>query len=91
MDSYGVQRAVFDAIRGVGGQDCTCRSASRSGPTPRETELLSNRDVRGLAKAGVHPVLINAYARSIGMTRDEYRVLLAGPLHQNDTETRWQK
>lgn len=34
--------------------------------------------MRALAEYGVHPVLLNAFARLIGKSRDEYRELLVG-------------
>jgi hypothetical protein len=88
---YGVQRAVFDAVRRASGGECACPPGDGDQLTAEELSLLERQDLRGLFTQGVHPVLVNAYARATGRTRDEYRVLLAGTLADEDREVRWRQ
>jgi hypothetical protein len=70
-DNYLLQRAVFDRLRH--GE----AAVLPAGLPESDAALLRGGDLRGLADRGVHPVLINAFARALGMTRADYRRLLA--------------
>ncbi|HLL37319.1 MAG TPA: hypothetical protein VK545_26280 [Streptomyces sp.] len=70
-DNYLLQRAVFDRLRQ--GE----AAVLPAGLPESDAALLRAGDLRGLADRGVHPVLINAFARALGMTRADYRRLLA--------------
>jgi hypothetical protein len=70
-DNYLLQRAVFDRLRQ--GEAVVLPA----GLPEADAALLRAGDLRGLADRGVHPVLINALARALGMTRADYRRLLA--------------
>ncbi|HEX9259972.1 MAG TPA: hypothetical protein VF855_10585 [Acidimicrobiales bacterium] len=48
-----------------------------------ELEAVGHNDIAGLYRLGVHPVLLNAWCRATGHSRDEYRSLLA-PLRRPD-------
>ncbi|MET9294659.1 hypothetical protein [Streptomyces sp. NPDC003077] len=91
MSLYGVQKAVFDAIRAGSTGGCAGAPGTSGQLTEAEAALLERQDLRGLFTAGVHPVLINAYARSIGKARDEYREILAGTLAEQNREVRWRR
>ncbi|QIJ62438.1 hypothetical protein [Streptomyces sp. JB150] len=70
-DNYPLQRAVFDRLRHGDA------AAAPAGLAESDAALLRAGDLRGLADRGVHPVLINAFARALGITRADYRRLLA--------------
>ncbi|NLU71022.1 hypothetical protein [Streptomyces sp. HNM0574] len=84
---------MFDTVRGTRPAACACPRGTDEAAGGRLTEseaaLLERQDLRGLFTAGVHPVLVNAYARSIGKARDEYREILAGTLTTSEREVRW--
>ncbi|MDT3396532.1 hypothetical protein RKE29_07735 [Streptomyces sp. B1866] len=70
QENYLLQRAVFDRIRQGAG------AAVPPDLPESDAALLRAGDLRGLAERDVHPVLINAFARALGITRDDYRRLL---------------
>jgi hypothetical protein len=58
--------------------------------TDTERRAFDDRDVAGLYRLGLHPVLLNGFCRSIGVSRDEYRKVLE-PFATPETLTpRWQ-
>lgn len=80
MGSYALQKAIYDHLNPKG----------RPGPPELEPETLRARyglgeaeiralcegDVGALYRLGVHPVLLNSYARA-RVPRDRYRAALA--------------
>ncbi|ORT56525.1 hypothetical protein [Streptomyces sp. CB03238] len=88
MSAYTLQRAVFDRLR----------AGERGRPEPSddgyelsgaERAALLGRDLRALTLLGVHPVLLNAFARSCGITRDGYRAMLTGTASAVEGSPRW--
>ncbi|MEU3526775.1 hypothetical protein AB0E62_23390 [Streptomyces sp. NPDC038707] len=74
FDNYALQQAVFSRIRAGGA------GAAAVAPQLPEAHAaaLADDDLRALSLHGVHPVLLNAFARLTGRSRDDYRGLLAG-------------
>jgi hypothetical protein len=65
--------------------------AARYELTDEEREAFESRDVAGLYGLGLHPVLLNGFARASGYDRDEYRKLLAPFAAKEERTARWQK
>lgn len=74
-DNYLLQRAVYDFLRR--GDVVLADARFDALPAPHRASIEAH-DLRRLAEFDVHPVLINAFARAVGQTRDDYRKLLAG-------------
>jgi hypothetical protein len=87
MDSYPLQRAVFDLVRAHEGADG--QPADTGLLSEPERAALRGADLRALARFGVHPVLIHSLARATGRSRDEYRVLLLGTGSALQGRPRW--
>ncbi len=58
--------------------------------TDVERAAFDARDVAALYGLGLHPVLINRFARQAGYSRDEYRALLAPYATETTRRGRWQ-
>ncbi|MFI9076317.1 hypothetical protein ACIGW8_07405 [Streptomyces sioyaensis] len=74
MSSYALQRELFRHIKSSSAPSESAAFAL----TESEAAALDAGDLRALALQGVHPVLLNAFARLIGKSRDDYRELLIG-------------
>jgi hypothetical protein len=83
MSAYGLQQYLFDQLaRWSADRDDVLDVA----PYPldaAETAAVQRNDVAALYRLGVHPVLLNAWCRATGHSRDDYRALLA-PLRRPD-------
>ena len=69
MSKYQLDKAVFHRLRG---------SESDASLSDAERRAVDDADFRALYLLGLHPVLLNAYARSRGLRRDDYRKQLEG-------------
>jgi hypothetical protein len=83
MDRYHLQREVFREIRGdhvpdPGTTGLFSDADHQDLLTEEERAAVAAGDLRRLAELGVHPVLINSFARKRGIARDHYRTLLEG-------------
>ena len=83
MSAYALQQYMFDALRAPG------LSAQGYELSDRERAALDAGDIAAFHVIGVHPVLLNAWCRSIGLTRDSYRELLAPYRHEATERPRW--
>lgn len=77
MSAYQLQQFLFDQL-GRWAVDAD----SRLDPdgyelAPAEAAAVADNDIAALHQLGVHPVLLNAWCRATGYSRDEYRRLLA--------------
>jgi hypothetical protein len=88
MSAYQLQRAVFDVLRAAE-KGAHRPPAGSYDLTPRELSALEGDDLREMALLGVHPVLINAYARACGIPRGEYKQMLAGTSPARGGRPRW--
>jgi hypothetical protein len=99
VSQYQLQKLLYDFLNGRVGPAPGVRagaSGDRGGPDPAGYDLTeperaaaSGADVRSLYQLGVHPVLINAFARAMGYHRDEYAKLLKDLEPRTEARPRW--
>jgi hypothetical protein len=91
---YQLHRCVWDYVR------ASAVSSSNAGPhfdeskydlTEEELQAFEAKDVASLYRLGLHPVLLNAFCRASGYTRDDYRKVLAVFATREERTGRWQK
>ncbi len=88
MSAYALQQLLFDQLQqwGAGGGDVARGDYDLSGD---ETAAVERNDIGALYQLGVHPVLLNAWCRATGHTRDDYKRLLAPYRATPTTVPRW--
>ena len=94
MSLYQLHRCVFDFLRAgeVASSNSTLHfDVSRYELTTAEKVAFEGRDIAGLYRLGLHPVLLNAFCRAVGFSRDAYRTLLAPLADSEERTARWQK
>ena len=92
MSSYQLQKLIYSYLREV--EESPERSDVRTAGydlTDAEREAVEKTDIRALYELGVHPVLLNSYARAMGFARQDYRKLLDGAGTQQGGTPRWLK
>ncbi len=96
MSLYQLHRCVFDSVRA--GEVSSKQSGSigtfdDSGYdlSDEERQAFRSKDPGALYGLGLHPVLLNAYCRSVGYTRDDYRAKLAPYAASENRRGRWQQ
>ncbi len=81
MSPYALQKAMYDYLNPKGRAGAPAFDAeslrARYGLSEPEIAALLEGDVAALYRLGVHPVLLNGYARA-RVPRDRYRAALAG-------------
>jgi hypothetical protein len=91
---YQLHRCVYDYVRAgqvASGDAATPFDPERYDLTADERRAFAARDIAGLYRLGLHPVLLNGFCRTIGVSRDEYRKVLE-PLAEPETRTgRWRR
>jgi hypothetical protein len=91
MSLYQLHRCVYDFIRASGVSSGTGAEfdSSRYDLTDAERAAFTDRAVPDLYRMGLHPVLLNAFCRAVGFTRDDYRKQLE-PFGEQETRVgRW--
>jgi hypothetical protein len=91
---YQLHRCVFDYIRSGEAGSGNARpifDLRHYDLTDLERTAFEAKDVAALYKLGLHPVLLNAFCRASGYSRDEYRKVLAEFADQDDRKGRWRK
>ena len=89
MSLYQLQKAMYQYLNPKG--DSITPSLDRESLMKRfdlrgdEIDAILNSDVKALYRLGVHPVLLNSFARA-RVPRDQYRAALA-ELESEDRET----
>lgn len=83
MSAYALQQYLFDALRDRG------TPIERYDLSEAEQDAVDGNDIAALHVLGVHPVLLNAWCRATGHTRDEYRQLLAPYRRPETRRPRW--
>lgn len=93
MSLYQLHRAVWDQLRAgeVGSSAAREFDVARYDLTEQERSSLENHDVAALYRLGLHPVLLNGYARATGLSRDDYRGVLQVFTTPETRRARWQK
>ena len=99
MSQYQLQKLLYDFLNGRVGEAPGVRAGAngdRGGPdatgydvTGEEAAAASGADVRRLYQLGVHPVLINAFARAMGYQRDDYARMLQDLEPATEARPRW--
>jgi len=59
--------------------------------TDEERKAFEERDIATLYQLGLHPVLLNGFARASGFSRDGYREMLAVFATGEERTGRWQR
>jgi hypothetical protein len=90
---YQLHRCVYDFIRAgqVSSGSAQAHDASRYNLTDEQRRAFEERDVAALYQLGLHPVLLNAFCRAVGFSRDEYRKVLEPLGEPEKRRGRWQK
>jgi hypothetical protein len=93
LSLYQLHRAVWDQMRAgeVSSGGGRPFDASRYDLTDEERRSFEDRDVAALYRLGLHPVLLNGYARANGFSRDGYRDVLQVYAEPETRKGRWQK
>jgi hypothetical protein len=93
MSLYQLHRCVYDFIRasGVSSGSGAEFDSSRYDLTDQERAAFQDRAVPDLYRMGLHPVLLNAYCRAVGFTRDDYRKQLESFAEPETRHGRWSK
>jgi hypothetical protein len=77
---YALQKAIYEYLNSPGPDDAPgpdrTALAIRHALSPAERDALVQADVRALSELGVHPVLLNSFARAC-VPREAYRATLA--------------
>lgn len=99
MSQYQLQKLLYDFLNGRVGAAAGVRAGAggdRAVPdstgydlTSDERAAASGADVRSLYLLGVHPVLINAFARAMGYQRTDYARMLQDLEPQMEARPRW--
>jgi hypothetical protein len=89
---YQLHRCVYDSVRAgeVGSGPTGAFDDGRYELSDEERRAFEAKDIGALYGMGLHPVLLNAYCRSVGYTRDDYRRELAAYATPEDRKGRWQ-
>ncbi len=94
MSLYQLHRCVWDYVRAnaVSTNNTSAHfDSARYDLTDEELQAFEARDVAALYRLGLHPVLLNAFCRASGYTRDDYRKALAVFATREERTGRWQK
>jgi hypothetical protein len=99
VSQYQLQKLLYDFLNGRVGTAAGVRAGrdgDRAGPdpagydlTPDEQAAASHADVRRLYQLGVHPVLINSFARAMGYQRTDYAAMLQDLGPAREATPRW--
>jgi hypothetical protein len=91
---YQLHRCVWDSIRASEVKSNNAGrhfDAGRYDLSEEERKAFVDRDVAALYRLGLHPVLLNAFCRASGYTRDDYRKALAVFATREERTGRWQR
>ncbi len=90
MSWYELHRCVYDFIRAYESAQPQTFDVSTYRLTAEERRAFDQRDVATLYRLHLHGVLLNRYCRQIGLSRQEYRALLAPFASPESGRGRWQ-
>ena len=90
MTAYRLQQYLYDQLGRWSSQPGEAVDIEAYELDPAELEAVAGNDIGALYTLGVHPVLLNAWCRATGFTRDQYRELLAPYRRPDDgRQPRW--
>jgi hypothetical protein len=91
MSLYQLHRCAYDFVRASGVSSGTASEfdSSRYDLTDEERTAFETRAVPVLYRMGLHPVLLNAFCRAVGFTRDDYRKQLEPFAEPETRRGRW--
>jgi len=90
MTAYRLQQCLFDQLGRWSVEPAAPLDVAPYELDPAEADAVEHNDIGALYALGVHPVLLNAWCRATGHTRDQYRELLAPYRRPDDgKEPRW--
>ena len=97
MSKYQLNRAVYDWVRagevnsaeGGGGRENFDVSGYEL--SAEERKAFDAKDIGALWQLGLHDVLVNRYARAIGLTLADYRGILTPLAQPDERRGRWQR
>jgi hypothetical protein len=94
---YQLNRAVYDWVR-AGEVNSSAEGDGRAGfdvsryaLSDDERKAFDDRDVGAMYQLGLHDVLINRYARALGLTLADYRGILEPLGKPQERRGRWQR
>lgn len=92
MSLYQLHRCVWDRIRAseVGSSRKAAFDVDSYDLTESERAAFETADIGALYQMGLHPVLLNAFCRASGYTRDDYRKVLEKFATPVTRKGRWQ-
>ena len=97
MSVYQLNRAVYDWVRagevnsGDAGDGRAGFDVSGYELSEDERKAFDSKDIGALWQLGLHDVLVNRYARAIGLTLTDYRGILTPLAQPEERRGRWQK
>ena len=98
MSVYQLNRAVYDWVRAGevnsaddGGDGRAHFDVSGYELSADERKAFDSKDIGALWQLGLHDVLVNRYARAIGLTLTDYRGILTPLAQPEERKGRWQK
>jgi hypothetical protein len=93
MSLYQLHRCVWDSIRAseVSSGPGRLFNVDRYELTDEERKAFDSKDIAELYRLGLHPVLLNGFARASGFSRDAYRGVLQVFATSEQRKARWQK
>ena len=97
MSWYQMHRCVYDWVRAgeVNSADGTDGrvgfDATAYDLTDEERKAFENRDIAAFYRLGLHEVLLNRYARALGLSLADYRTILEPLGTKEERKGRWQK
>jgi hypothetical protein len=89
VSGYQLHRCVYDWVR-AGETGDAGFDVARYELTDVERSAFEDRDVARLYRLGLHPVLLNRFARAAGYARDDYRQALEPYATPDTRRGRWQ-
>lgn len=90
MTWYDLHRCVYDFIRAQESGRSESFDAAQYRLSPEERRAFDVRDIEALYRLDLHGVLLNRFCRQIGLTRDDYRILLEPCSVPEARRGRWQ-
>ncbi len=93
LSLYQLHRCMYDHLRAgeVGSGTAPAFDLSRYELTDEERASFESKDIAGLYRMGLHPVLLNSYCRAAGFSRNDYRGILEAQVKPETRTARWHK